>query len=283
MAGLAGGWETGRRVIRIGGSVVVGLMTAITSRWQGRVVVVHVAAGAGHGGVRASQRESRVVVIEAGIGPRGRAVADVAGCREADLRVIGIIRVVVVGLMASDASGVGARQLVVSIHVALLAGQRTMRASQRPPGRGVIEGAIPPVRRGVTLVARGGEPCLDVIRIRGSVVVSLVAVHAGAAGELVIVVDVALRALQRNMRAGQRKTCRCMVERRIGPVGGAVTSLTAGGETGGGMRRIIRGVVVVLVAADASRIGAGQAVITIHVALLALQSGVKTSQRESGG
>ena len=68
VAGLARGGEELllRRVTRVRGVVVVGLMAADTSRRQGRVVAVDVAVGAypRRHGVRASQREGRVVVVE---------------------------------------------------------------------------------------------------------------------------------------------------------------------------------------------------------------------------
>jgi hypothetical protein len=44
-------------MIRIRRSLVVSSVTAVTIRWQRGVVVVHMAIGAGHGGVRARERE----------------------------------------------------------------------------------------------------------------------------------------------------------------------------------------------------------------------------------
>ena len=68
MAGLARRREELRlrgvaRVRRIG---VVGLMTSVAGRWQGRVIAIGMAIGAlpWRYGMRASQREHGVVVIE---------------------------------------------------------------------------------------------------------------------------------------------------------------------------------------------------------------------------
>lgn len=131
----AGRRESRRLMVRIGGAVVVSLMTAVAVGGQRRVVVVHVAVGAGHRGVRPGQGEWRVVVIESRIGPRGRAVAHIARRRESHLDMVRVVCVVVVRLMATDARRVSARQLIVAIHVALRALQRGVRPGQREPGR----------------------------------------------------------------------------------------------------------------------------------------------------
>lgn len=82
VAGGAGVRETGRRVVRIGRAVVVALVATHARGRQRRVIVVHVAIGAGHGGVRSGQRESRGVVIEGRAGPVRGAMANVASVRE---------------------------------------------------------------------------------------------------------------------------------------------------------------------------------------------------------
>ena len=64
MARLTSRREAGRRVVRIRGLLIIRLMAPIASSWQGGVVVVHVTVGTRSLGVRASQREGGVVVIE---------------------------------------------------------------------------------------------------------------------------------------------------------------------------------------------------------------------------
>lgn len=64
MAGLAGGREVRSRVVRIGRGLVVGLVTGVAIRRNRRVIVVHMAAGTGHGGVLAGKRKRRIAVIE---------------------------------------------------------------------------------------------------------------------------------------------------------------------------------------------------------------------------
>ena len=82
MAGGAGVREPGGRVIRIGRSVVIGLVATHAGCRQRRVIVVHVATGACDRGMRSGQRERRGVVIERRAGPVRRAMANVAGRRE---------------------------------------------------------------------------------------------------------------------------------------------------------------------------------------------------------
>jgi hypothetical protein len=64
MAGLAGGGESCRGMVRVRGPVVVRLVAGVAVRGQGGVVVVHVTTGAGHRGVRAGQGKRRVVVVK---------------------------------------------------------------------------------------------------------------------------------------------------------------------------------------------------------------------------
>lgn len=107
VAGIASRRETSGRVIGIGRPRVIRLVTAVASRGQRRVVVVHVALHAGHvRRVISGQRECRGVVIEGGTGPirrRPGRVASVARGREAHGRVRRAIRAVVIRLVAGDA------------------------------------------------------------------------------------------------------------------------------------------------------------------------------------
>ncbi len=81
----------------------------------------------------------------------------------------------------------------------------------------MIKRAVAPVGGRVALITRGRESSLDMIRVRRTVVVVLVAVDTRSTGELVVVVHVALRALQRRMRTGESKTRRRVIEGSIRP------------------------------------------------------------------
>ena len=61
-----------------------------------------------------------------------------------------------------------------------------------------------------------GEPCLNMVRIGCALKVLQMACHADCvgAGQVVIVVDVALRALHRSVEAGQREPGIVVIEGR---------------------------------------------------------------------
>ena len=85
------------------------------------------------------------------------------------------------------------------------------------------------------------------------------------------------------MESGQRKSSGCVIEGRRGPVGGGVALLAILREARRRVGRVIRVVEVGLVTVDAGCIRRSQIVIAVHVTLRALQRGVETGQRESGG
>ena len=97
------------------------------------------------------------------------------------------------------------------------------------------------------------------------------ALRAGAAGQAVIIVDVALSTLQRSMRTRQCEASGRVIEGRRRPIRRAMARLTRLRESSRRVWRIVSAVEIDQVAADASRISAGQVVIAIHVALSALQ------------
>ena len=165
VAGCARRRETSRLVIRIGRAVVIRLMAAHTRDRQCRVVVVHVAIGAGHSRVRPRQRERGRVVVEGRSTPVCRAVTGIARVGEAHLRVVGIRRRGVVLLMARHAGRVRTRQVVVAVHMACAARRAGVCSRQSEARARMVECPAPPVGGCVALVARLREACLYMVRI----------------------------------------------------------------------------------------------------------------------
>lgn len=75
VARLACGGESCCGMVRVGRILIVRLVTGVAIGRNRCVVVVHVAICAGHRGMCACERESRVVVIERGRTPRCRGMA----------------------------------------------------------------------------------------------------------------------------------------------------------------------------------------------------------------
>lgn len=137
MTRLAGGWEPGGLVVRVGGVVVVLLVARITVCGKVLVVVVHVALAAGNLGVLAGQRPTRRTVIELAIGPENRVMTHFALLWKSCGLMVRVVGLVVVVQVARHASRVC--QFVVVVHVTLRTLQCLMRASQRPSGFAVVE------------------------------------------------------------------------------------------------------------------------------------------------
>ena len=90
------------------------------------------------------------------------------------------------------------------------------------------------------------------------------------ARQLVIIVRMALRALQRHVRSGQGKAGGGVIEGGVCPRSGRMALLTRLRESRRRVRWIVGCVEVVLMATDACRISSGQVVIAVHVTLHAL-------------
>jgi len=246
--------------------------------------------------VCASEGESRGSVIEGRACPIGRAVTGLTSRRESCLRVAGIRRAIVIGLMAGHARRRSGQAICPARAergvVALRALQRGMSSVKGEAGRRMIEGSAAPTRGGVALLASCREICLYMVRTGRAVEIRLMAGHARCGGGQVICSTrtergvVALGALQRGMRSVQSEACARVVEGRARPVRGAVALLARGRETRLHVVGIRGAVEIGLVALNATS-GIGQVIGPARaerriVALGALQGGVRSVQGEAG-
>ena len=190
--------------------------------------------------VRSGQGESGAGVVEFAVSPKHRIVATLACCREMRRHVIHRRSgCVVVGLMATHAGGRGDVVIPVYVTVEALTRRHRVRSGQGESGAGVVEFAVGPKHGVMAALARRGEVRGHVVhRAECRVVVGLMAADAGSSGDVVVVVDVAVRTLPRRhrVRTAQREPGGAVVEGCIQPTGGAVTLLA-------GLREVRRHVI----------------------------------------
>lgn len=189
MARCAGGRVSGANVIWIVRAVVIGRVAAVTIGGHGRKIVVHVAAGAGNGHMKAGQWKCGFAVIEHRTRPARGRVAGVAGDREARRRVRGIIRRVVVGQMAGLAGRVG--QPVVVADMTGRAEDSRVEAGQREAGARMVPRRGRPIHGVVAKSAIQWVARRSMGRIVGPVVIRRMACLTRRVGQRIIIVDVA--------------------------------------------------------------------------------------------
>src|SRR3982074_840070 len=97
--------------------------------------------------------------------------------------------------MARDATGNGKVVVIVDVAVRALPRRNRVHSRQRKSCRVVIEGSIEPRRRVMTLLAGLREVSRNMVRIGCAPKILQVAAYARSAGQVVVIVDVAVRAL----------------------------------------------------------------------------------------
>ena len=249
----------------------------------GRAAVdtARVTRGAGLRGVPPDEGEG-AGVVELALLPRrvGDLVARFARRREPRGGVVRVRGFLVVGLVARDARR--PEPLEDAAPVARRAGLARVPAHEGPL-RVVERDPLPRRVRGpVARLARRREPRLDVARVRRLLVLGDVTPRAVARRPAVDAVLVAGRAGRRRVLAGEREG-RLVVKAGLlpGRVGDLVARLARGREPRRNVVRVLRPVVVLPVAADAARRLALPEE-TARVALLAVDSGVRTGECEAG-
>jgi len=283
MATVASSGKTGCDVVhRADGIVVIGLVARDACGVGQLVVAVDVALGTGSCQVRARKCPASGRVIEFAIGPDYGVVAGVAGGGKAGLDVVDRVdSVVVVGLVARDAHCIGAGQVVVVVDMALRAGSGGVRPGKCPAGGRVIEFAVGPGYRVMAILAGGGESQLHMINGADRVVVvGLVTGNASRVGNGVVIVYVTLCARRSRMRAGQRKSRLGVIELCRGPGGSVMAALASLSEPLLNVVGIGSRLEILQMTADAG--GVRQLVIAVDVALSALQTGMCTCQSPAG-
>ena len=130
-------------------------------------------------------------------------------------------------------------------------------------------------------VALLGQVGRNVVGVVCTLKVFEVATHAGGAGQVVIVVGMALTALHIGMGAGERPSGSRVIEGCGSPIRSAVADFTLLGEAAGHVIRIVGALIVLEMAAYASR--GADAVVAIGMTLAALHIGMGSGQGPPGG
>ena len=148
----------------------------------------------------------------------------------------------------------------------------------------MVKGCRLPCSGVVARLASLRESAAHVVRIRGALEIFQVTRHAGRAGQVVVVADVAIDALARRhgVRTRQNESGGGVIELPVGPGHSVMTLRARGWETGMRNRRG-RGVVVGLMATDAGGCGDIEVVIYVTVRTLPRRNCVRTAERESSG
>ena len=216
---------------RRGRVVVVGLVATDARRAGDAVVVVHVAVSAlpRRYHVRSRQRESRLRVVKRCRLPCRGVVTGFTRLRKATGNVVRVRRTIEILQVTRDARDAGQVVVVIDVAIRALSRRHRVRSGQSEVDHRVIESRRGPGNRGMALLAGRGKICRDVIGVRGALEILQVTANAGHAGDVVVIVDVAVDALPRwhSVPSRQRKSDRSVIELRIQPVVGSVAGVTS--------------------------------------------------------
>ena len=220
-------------------------------------------------------------MVELAVGPLHSVVALFTGRRESGVRHRRG-RVVVVVLVAADARRSGDVVVIVDVAIATQPRRNHVRSRQYKSGRGVIELAIAPLHRVMALLAGGGKSGMGHGRGR-VVVISLMATDTSRAGDVVVVVDVAIGALTRwgHMGSRQRESRLRVIKLCWLPGRGVVAGFAGLREPSGYVVRIRRVLEILQVARHAGRARNVVVVVDVTVGTRPRRNRVRSGQHKS--
>lgn len=220
VTGIACRWESRCRVVRIGRAGPIRLVAAVARCWQRSEVIVRVALGACKCRMRSCQRKYGCMV-EGRWAPTARRMADRTIRREPRRNVIRIGGAGEIRLMTGIAGG--RRIYIIVVRMTLHARKSCMRSGQWIVGIGrVVKSNCRPVAGVMTGIAGCWKSRCNVVRVRCSGEVSLMAAVAVGRQSRIVIVRMALRARHCGMSSGKRKHG-CVIKARWIPRGGRMT------------------------------------------------------------
>ena len=242
VAGLASLREAASHMAWVRGVLEILQVTRNASCVRQVVVVVDMAVGAlaRRHRMPSRQREAGSAVVKRRTGPGAGGVALRTSLRKIRAHVIRIGGALEILQVTRNASRVRQVVVVVDMAVGALAWRHRVPSRQREASGAVVKRRIGPGTRAVALGTGLRKIRAHVIRIGGALEILQVTRNARRVGQVVVVVDVAVRALPRRHRVstGQWESRRSVIEFRIQPVVSAMATLARGGELGGDVIRV---------------------------------------------
>jgi hypothetical protein len=220
-------------------------------------------------------------MIKGGSSPGCGGVALLAGLREVGLHMAGVVRALEIRHVAGHARSIAAGERVVAVHMTLRARHGGVEPSQREAGCSVIEGCSSPVSSVVALLASLREIRLHVTRIIRVLEIREVTAYATGIRDVVVIVDMALRALHAGMGTSQGEAGSRVIELGRHPRGGVVALIASLGKALLRVVRVSRALKIFQVTAYAT--GVGQLVVVINVTLRALHGCMRAGERKTHG
>ena len=159
-------------------------------------------------------------MVKGSIGPEHSIVAGLASGREARRNVVhGRRRLVVVTLVARHASCAGQVVIVIDVAIGTLPWRGSMRPGQRESSAVVVECRVQPGRSAVARFASLRKVRGNMVWIRRPLEILQMACNARSTTQVVVVVEVAVRALPRrhSVQAGERKPSSGMIKLAVRP------------------------------------------------------------------
>ena len=205
-------------------------------------------------------------------------MTDVALQGESPGHVIWICRALVVFPVAADAGSV--RQVVVAIDMAIAALEFQMPPRQGKATLGMIKRSGLPGGSAVAHRAVRRKTRRRMVRVCRFLVILHVAAHARSAGQVVIAVGVAVRALQLGVRSGEGETYSSVIEARGLPSGCVVAVLAGLWKPERDVIRI-RGFTEIRHVAPHT-VGRRPLVLATHMATQAIEGGVRSGEGVAG-
>lgn len=188
-----------------------------------------IGAGARRNRVQSAERESGFVVIECRARPAAGGVTGLASLGESAGNVVGIRGPLEILQMARHASSAVQSVVAIDVTIGALSRRISVQAGQGEASGGVIKLTVGPLRCVMALLTGRGESGMR-HRTGRAGEIFLVTREARRAGQVVIVVDVAIDALAGRIRvpARQKEPSHTVVKLGIQPVVGRVTALARG-------------------------------------------------------